>query len=128
MKNGICFLGLPHYAAMTRGAVIASEAKQSTMRSDSHGLLRPTPKAGVCGKPAARLAAQTPETTAERLSKRFALATFALAPLTLSEPSCYDVKAVREAPEQRLISFARITLSRGLFKRLYATPLGVGFQ
>ena len=32
MKNGICFLGLPRYATTTVGAVIASEAKQSTVR------------------------------------------------------------------------------------------------
>ena len=65
MKNGICFFGLPH---------------------------PPTTTVGVCGKPAARLAAQTP------------MASRRLATLTLSEPSCYDVEAVREAPVQRLIS------------------------
>ena len=51
MKNGVCFLGL---TALRRNdewkAVIASEAKQSTVRADSHGLLRPTTTVGVCGK------------------------------------------------------------------------------
>ena len=50
-----------------------------------------------------------------------------LATLTLPEPPCYDVEAVREAPEQRNVSWQN-TLNRGLFKRLYAIPLGVGFQ
>ena len=46
------------------------------------------------------IAAQTPETTAERLSKRFALAT-----LTLPETPCYDVEAVRDSPGTAQISW-----------------------
>jgi hypothetical protein len=154
MKNGICFLGLPHppqrgvefavsrlaaaqtpmaslrLATTTVGAVIASEAKQSTVRSDSHGLLRTTTTVGVCGKPAARLAAQTPETTAERLSKRFALATPATTPpqhprnngLTLSKTPCYDVEAVREAPDQRYV-LCQEYAEPGLFSNVFMLPL-----
>ena len=100
MKNGICFLGLPHP--------------------------RPAPKAGVCGKQSRS------DCAANSYGKRYALATPSANPrnngLTLPEPSCYDVKAVRDSPSSAPFSLLGKTPNRGLFKRLYATPLGVGFQ